>query len=203
MPLRVVGAGLPRTGTLSLKRALEQLLRGSCYHMHEVFEHLDHVPVWRQAVRGPLPDWETFLAGYVAAVDWPAAAFWRELSEANPDAVVLLSLRDPKTWWESADQTILPAARHEQPPDLQEWQRLFQDLLRDRWSQTDGWNDKGAAIAAYERHNAEVRSTVSPDRLVEWRTGDGWTALCRALELPTPDEPFPHVNTRAEWLKQD
>jgi hypothetical protein len=201
--LRVVGAALPRTGTLSLKRALERLLGGSCYHMHEVFEHLDHVPVWREALKGHLPDWHVFLAGYVATVDWPAAAFWRELSEANPEALVLLSVRDPETWWESADQTILTAARHEQPPDLQEWQELFHDLLRYRFDQTDPWTDREAALAAYRGHDAEVRSTVQPDRLVEWRTGEGWGPICRALRLPIPDEPFPHANTRAEWTKDD
>ena len=107
MSLRVVGAGLPRTGTRSLQVALGQLLGGPCYHMVEVFEHLEHVPTWRDAVRGQPPDWNDFLSEYDAAVDWPASAFWRELADANPDALIVLSVRDDgATWWRSADQTI-------------------------------------------------------------------------------------------------
>ena len=79
MTLRVVGAGLGRTGTHSLKLALEQLLGGPCYHMVEVLGRPDQAAVWSRAARGEEPDWTTFLAGYEATVDWPAASFWREL----------------------------------------------------------------------------------------------------------------------------
>src|SRR3954463_2967084 len=91
--LRVVGAGLGRTGTASLKMALERLLAGPCYHMKEVFEHLDHVPIWHAAIRGEAVDWSSVLDGYLAIVDWPGAACWRSLAAAHPDAVVLLSTR--------------------------------------------------------------------------------------------------------------
>src|SRR5690242_16311928 len=94
MTLRVVGAGLGRTGTHSLKLALEQLLGAPCYHMAEVFEHPEHVPLWDQATRGEMPDWDALFDGYGAAVDWPMAAFWREIGEAYPDALILLSVRD-------------------------------------------------------------------------------------------------------------
>src|SRR5438132_13248585 len=111
--VRIVGAGLGRTGTMSLKIALERLLGAPCYHMIEVFEHPEHVPVWHAAVRGEPVDWDALFAGYVAAVDWPVAAFWREISAANPDAVVLLSVRDAAAWWQSADQTNREASRRE------------------------------------------------------------------------------------------
>src|ERR1700681_1618818 len=110
MTLQVVGAGLGRTGTHSLKVALEQLLGGPCYHMMEVFGRPDDIPVWHAAVNGDMPDWSEFLSEYRAAVDWPAAAFWREISAANPDAVVLLSSRDTDGWWTSADNTIFNVA---------------------------------------------------------------------------------------------
>src|SRR5439155_9959701 len=101
--LRVVGAGLGRTGTGSLKLALERLLGGPSYHMREVFGRPEHVPVWHAAVNGEVPDWDDFLADYVAAVDWPASSFWPELSEAFPEAVVLLSVRDPHAWFASVE----------------------------------------------------------------------------------------------------
>ena len=84
MTLRVVGAGLGRTGTHSLKLALEQLLGGPCYHMTETFGRPDDIPVWHAAVNGELPDWPTFLADYAATVDWPACAFWRRARRRVP-----------------------------------------------------------------------------------------------------------------------
>src|SRR5688572_13224161 len=102
MTLQVVGAGLGRTATKSLKIALEHVLAAPCYHMDEVFAHPGHIPAWHAAAQGRMPDWHTLLAGYHAVVDWPAAAFWPELSKAFPDALVLLSVRDPQSWWQSA-----------------------------------------------------------------------------------------------------
>ncbi|HSI71633.1 MAG TPA: sulfotransferase, partial [Fimbriimonas sp.] len=106
MALKVVGAGLGRTGTHSLKLGLEKLLGAPCYHMAEVFERPQDVPVWHQAALGNMPDWDKFLAGYAAEVDWPSSAFWDELSQAYPESLILLSVRDPESWWESASQTI-------------------------------------------------------------------------------------------------
>jgi len=191
MSVRVIGAGLPRTATRSLKAALEVLLGGRCYHMQDVFENLDHVPTWRRALAGEPPDWPEFFAGYLAAVDWPCSAFWPQLSAAFPDALVVLSTRvEPDTWWRSADRTILPGARREQPPDLLDWQRMFRELLAARL--TPDWADERAANDAYVRHNARVRAAAPPGRLLEWQATDGWAPLCRALRLPVPDLPFPH-----------
>jgi hypothetical protein len=200
MGLRVIGAGLPRTGTRSLKAALERLLGGACYHMQDVFENLDHVPTWRRALAGEPPEWTDFLRRYVASVDWPASAFWAQLAAANPTALVVLSLRDkPGSWWRSADRTILPGARSEQPADLRDWQAMFHELLRERL--TPQWEDPRAANEAYDRHVEQVRATAPAGRLLEWRASDGWAPLCRALQLPVPDEPFPHftgVHPRVE-----
>ena len=202
MSLRLVGAGFPRTGTRSLQIAVRQLLGGRCYHMDEVFSNLDHVPVWRAARRGETTDWDEFLGDYAAAVDWPASAFWRELAEANPEAPVVLSLRrDPATWWRSADATILQVARRTEYPQYGEWLDLFHELLR--WEIGEAWDDPARAMSAYERHNAAVRETVSRERLVEWQPHQGWEPICRALGLPVPTEPFPHVNTAEEWAREE
>ncbi len=200
MTLRVVGAGLGRTGTLSLKIALERLLGSPCYHMLEIFTHPEHIPAWHAAARGAMPDWHELLGGYAAAVDWPAAAYWPELSEAFPDSVVLLSVRDAQSWWQSADQTIFPALRNEPPAEpafMGEWHAMVQDLFAARFPNTI--DNASAAMAAFERHNARVRETVPPYRLIEWRPGDGWEPICAALGTSVPDESFPHRNSRAEW----
>lgn len=199
MTLRVVGAGLGRTGTHSLKVALERLLGAPCYHMLEVLAHPEHIAWWRQAIAGATPRWEDLLAGYAAAVDWPVAAFWDELSVAHPDAVVLLSVRDADSWWSSASHTIFDVQRREPPPDppFRELSEMVTALLTQRF--TPHWGDEHAAKAAYRRHNEQVRATVAPERLLEWRAGDGWAPICAALDLPVPDEPFPHVNTTSEF----
>ena len=197
MSLRVVGAGFPRTGTKSLQQALQQILGGPCYHMVEVFEHLEHVPAWRDALRGHPPDWNDFLADYVAAVDWPASAFWRELADASPDALIVLSVRDdPATWWRSADQTILTVTRRAEY-EHQEWLDFVHELLEARIGRP--WDDREKAMAAYERHNDDVRASVPPERLLQWNARQGWGPICDALGIPLPKESFPHVNSTEEW----
>jgi Sulfotransferase domain len=190
--LKVVGAGVGRTGTLSLKLALEQLLGGRCYHMLEVFEHPDHVPLWNEATAGSLEDWDAIFGDYVAAVDWPVASFWPETSAAYPDALVVLSVRDPKEWFESASSTIFAIPWDDTVPML----AMAGAVIKSRF--TPDYLDETAAIAAFERHNAAVRAAVPPSRLLEWRPADGWAPICERLDLPVPDAPFPHANTRDE-----
>lgn len=196
--LRVVGAGLPRTGTRSLKEALERLLGGRCYHMSELFRHPEDLPAWRAALRGDELDWSSFPPDCVATVDWPSSAFWPELAAANPDAVIVLSTRTSAAeWWESCDATIFPVLRKEEYPEYEDWLAMSKALLA-RELGAD-WDDRPAAEAFYERHNERVRREAPAGRLLDWRAADGWEPLCRALDLPVPDEPFPHTNTRAEW----
>jgi hypothetical protein len=198
MALRVVGAGLARTGTASLRQALQTLLGGACYHMSEVAPRPDHVAAWHEASLGNLPDWDKLFAGFDATVDWPASGFWRELSAAYPDALVLLSRREsPEVWWRSASRTVLQFAEQEAPPGQEPFWAMCLDFLRARF--TDRWRDAEAAMAAYARHNDAVRAEVPPERLLEWLPGDGWAPLCAALGVPIPDEPFSHLNTTAEF----
>jgi hypothetical protein len=201
MTLQVVGAGLGRTGTHSLKAALEQLLGGPCYHMVEVFGRPDDIPVWHAAVNGDMPDWNVFLSDYRAAVDWPASAFWRELADANPDAVVLLSTRSSAdAWWKSANDTIFQISQRDIPPDdniFGAQMAMATDMLTNTF--TTNWTDEAEAKRAYDAHNAAVRAAADPARLVDWHPGDGWEPICAALSLPVPDAPFPHVNSTADF----
>jgi hypothetical protein len=192
--LRVIGAGLGRTGTLSLKLALEELLGAPCYHMRELLAHPDHVRVWHGAALGVLPNWQAFFAGYAAAVDSPVAYFWEELIATFPEALVVLSVRDSEDWWRSASQTIYSSDRLQKTP---EWLAMRQALYTSRW--ITNVQDRELAIRAFEAHNAQVRRTVPAHRLLIWQPGDGWEPICRALQLAIPDAPFPHANTRAEW----
>jgi hypothetical protein len=196
MKLRVVGAGVGRTGTESLKQALERLLGGPCYHMLEVIQRPQMFAYWSAAARGEPVDWDEVFAGYVACVDWPAAAWWPEISAAYPDALVLLSVRSsPDVWFRSASDTIfkhLGAAGGPVPPGFAENADALMGMMK-RF--TLDVNNPDAAKAAYEAHNQKVRDTVPPERLLEWEPGDGWEPICARLGLAVPDEPFPHVNT--------
>jgi hypothetical protein len=199
MTLQVVGAGLPRTATSSLSRALEHLLGGRCYHMSVIPGHPFNLGEgWNTALAGGAPDWNQVFEGFVAAVDWPASAFWRELSNAYPDALMLLSTRDSaQTWWESMNATVLPATRMALAPDWNEGSHLV-DLF-ERFTGTKQWDNPDVLKAAYDRHNAEVRATIPSHRLVDWRAAQGWEPICRALNLPVPDFPFPWTNRREDW----
>ncbi len=201
MELRVVGVGLGRTGTHSLKLALEQLLGAPCHHMIEILEHPEQMEQWVAAVNGQ-PAWDRIYQGYVATVDWPGAGFWRELVAEYPNAVVLLSQRtNSDAWWASAQSTIFELFNRPAPDDpafapMAEWLDTVRAVLaRNGVDPTDGAVSK----QAYEAHLAAVRREVPAERLVEWTTGDGWAPLCRALELPEPMDPFPHVNTTEEF----
>jgi len=197
MTIQVVGAGVGRTGTHSLKVALEQLLGGPCYHMIEVFGRPDDIPVWHAAVKGDMPNWNDFLTDYRAAVDWPACAFWREILAENPDAVVLLSSRDADGWWTSANNTIFQVVAHATDPAMRAQMDMATDMLSMRF--TTNWKDEKEAKLAFERHNADVRASVPADRLIDWHPGDGWEPICAALGLPVPSEPFPHLNSTEEF----
>jgi len=197
MALKVVGAGLGRTGTHSLKLALQTLLGAPCYYMVEVFEHPEHVPVWHAAAKGEKVDWKALMSGYAAAVDWPASAFWPELSAANPDALVLLSVRDPEKWWQSTQNTIFNAINNSRQAEMKEWFDMVVAMFEARF--TTDLHNRDACVPAYERHNADVIARVPADRLLVWTATDGWEPICNALGLPIPAEPFPLTNTTEEF----
>ncbi|HEY1615490.1 MAG TPA: sulfotransferase [Rhizomicrobium sp.] len=195
MTLRVIGAGFGRTGTASLKVALEKLLGTPCYHMVEVFQHPDHVALWHQAALGNMPDWNRLFDGFGSAVDFPASAFWPEISQAFPDALVLLSVRDPEQWWQSARETIM--GPHDGPYISDAWRAMVQAMFARLWGGRP--LDHESSIAVFEENTARVMREVARERLLVWDAREGWEPICRALDLPVPDEPFPRTNTREDW----
>lgn len=192
MALKVIGAGLGRTGTLSLKFALERLGFGPCYHMINVLqsdEREKRVAHWNAVTTGDPPGWAAVFDGFQATVDWPACNYYRELMTEWPDAKVILSCRDDaERWYASTQATIFAVAEH--PPFVA---RLTTDVLG------DDLHDRAACIAAYERHNAAVVAHVAPANLLVFRPDDGWGPLCAFLDVPAPEEPFPHVNTTEQF----
>lgn len=202
MGLRVIGAGYGRTGTASLKLALERLGFGPCHHMSEVLPNPERVALWTRIGAGEAESdpglWDRAFAGYAATVDWPSCTHWRALMRRYPDAKVILSRRDAGKWFESVNETILKpevnAALASTPmgPMLEGniW-RLFDGRLADREHMT----------ACFERHCAEVIAGVPADRLLVFEARDGWAPLCGFLGADIPDEPYPHVNTKEETAR--
>ena len=168
MSLEVIGAGFGRTGTLSLKLALEQLGAGPCYHMNDVFSHPGHAQAWRDAFRTGTAHWESLLDGYRSAVDWPSAHFWQALLRAWPQARVILTVRDPQAWYRSISTTIFPAQRRPLPEtDHPHYAQLVMPRELILHGTFSGIEDREHVLGVYEAHNAAVRAGVPADQLLE------------------------------------
>jgi hypothetical protein len=193
--LKVIGSGLGRTGTASLKLALEQLGFGPCHHMKEVLDHPETVPLWVKAFEEK-PDWDAIFRGYGSAVDAPTCKFWRELSAYYPEAKVVHTARDPDEWFNSTQASVFaPDAfgLNPTPP----YRRFFE--LNLRVYTEGGIHDRAFMTGHLRRHNAEVAQTIPKHRLLVYEIGQGWGPLCAFLGVPTPEAPFPLTNTREEY----
>jgi hypothetical protein len=206
-PMKVIGAGLPRTATLTQKIALEILGYAPCYHMVDVLSDLSRVPQWAEAFEG-VTDWAQIFAGYQATVDWPSSFFYRKLIDVYPQAKVLLSVRPSAEWARSMSRTIwdvlygdnlvrdLSSARSRVEPGWRDYTELMTAMCERSGllPGTAGEPDEAALARAFERYNDEVRQTVPADRLLVWSPADGWEPLCEFLDGTMPQAPLPRVN---------
>ncbi len=205
MSLQVIGAGFGRTGTMSLKAALETLGFGPCYHMAEVFASPDRVDTWQRVMAGGSIDWDAVFSGYGSTVDWPGCTWWRELSAHYPDAKVLLSVRSSESWHRSACNTIYHTMTMETPEGWPPESRRVQDFARELvLERTFGGAllDAERAIAIYEEHNQAVKDVIPADRLIVYEMGSGWEPLCKALGVAVPDIEFPKTNATPEYRER-
>src|SRR5262249_47166101 len=194
------GAGFGRTGTLSLKSALEKIGFGPCYHMLEVFSRPEHVKMWHQAAFGHPVDWDRLFEGFFSTVDWPGWRWWRELAERYPEGKVLLGGGPAEAWYKSMTDTIYQPMKLPVREDLPELARLQSEMVRKAILTDvfdDRFEDKDHAIAAFNRNIEEVRRAIPPSRLLEFDVREGWEPLCRFLGVPVPADPFPRLNDTA------
>jgi hypothetical protein len=209
--MKVIGAGLPRTATLTQKMALELLGFGPCYHMVNVLADLDQATLWQQALAGE-PQWDQIFDGMESTVDWPGGYFCKQLADFYPEAKVLLSVRDPEPWAQSIRDTVwgvrhgeslmrlLSSAQAHVNPDWAAFLQMLDALL---------WKGDGTFAAGHAttedlsegmlRHNAEVTASIPADRLLVWSVTDGWEPLCEFLEVPVPEIAMPHLNDQTEF----
>ncbi|MGB0385024.1 MAG: sulfotransferase family protein [Ardenticatenaceae bacterium] len=205
--MKLIGAGFGRTGTLSIKHALEELGFGPCYHMIEVLENVEHIKLWQAIVDGQPANWQTIFGNYQATVDAPGCLYYKELMAQYPDAKVLLSVRDPERWYESVMRTVYQISLlprwMEWLPKLGPFLRLTRMMLRDGSGATQGrFEERELIIEEFKRHNAEVQRIVPAEKLLVYSVKEGWEPLCHFLGVPVPDKPFPHVNDRAEMQQR-
>ena len=212
--MKLIGAGMPRTGTLTQKVALEMLGLGPCYHMVDVLADLDQAKLWQRALDGEAP-WGQIFGDFDSTVDWPGGYFYRELMDVYPEAKVLLSVRDPLAWERSMRETVW-AVRHgeslvrllssAQAHVNPQWRGFLEMIDRLVWEGegtfASGHAEPQQLIDTMIRHNREVEENVPPERLLVWRVEEGWGRLCKFLEVPVPQQPFPHVNDRTEFLNR-
>ena len=200
MALKVIGAGYGRTGTMSLKLALEQLGFGPCHHMVEVFAHPEQIPLWTAAAEGR-PEWDKLMEGYVSAVDWPTATFYKELADHYPDAKVILTERSPESWFKSTQATIFAqfgANRRGSAGGAPEaWVEMVMKVVGDLFDRRMDDHDK--LISVFKAHNVRVREVIAPERLLVYEVAQGWEPLCRFLGVPVPTGPMPKVNSTEEF----
>jgi len=200
MTLKVIGAGLGRTGTLSLKLALEHVGLGPCYHMSEMIAQLrSHLPLWIESAKGN-PQWDTIFAGYQSTTDYPGCMFWRDLVAKYPDAKVILSTREAERWFESGAATVFSAphrARFEGNPMMAEFFKLtvFDDL-------ENRLGNREKMVEYFNTWNQAVIDEVPAEKLLVHRSADGWEPLCDFLGVPVPAEPYPRVNSREEMTER-
>lgn len=196
--LTVVGASFGRTGTTSVRKALEHLGFGPCHYMRHLAVNDRHAADWLRVAQGEPPDFGTLLGGFAATIAWPASCYWRELAAANPSAKVLLIRRDPADWYASVARTLY-RTRPKTPRG--DYDRVIEELI---WNGVfDGrFTDPHHAMNVYREHYRTVRDEISSDRLVEVDPTRGWPPLCEALGVPVPEQTFPHANSTGEYLER-
>lgn len=197
MALKVIGAGLGRTGTLSMKLALEHLGFGPCYHMLEIMgDARKRLPQWIEVVRGR-PDWDAIFDGYQSSVDYPTCYFWREQAAHYPEAKVILTTRDAEGWFESVNRTIMSPGSVASMRAGPFAEFMEGTVLKDFGERT---NDREFMVDYFRRWEQSVIDEVAPERLLVHRPGDGWEPLCAFLEAPVPQQPYPRVNSSEDML---
>ena len=204
MTLEVIGVGFGRTGTTSLRLALEELGFGPCYSMAELNRHPEHASAWVSAAGGQIIDWSVLFDGYKAAVGWPVAAFWDILAAANPQARILLTVREPKSWYQSVRRTIYENLAGNQPenPGALAIYDVGRAVVLEQTFQGK-FEHEETALEIYCRHNARVRAEVLSERLLEYDASAGWAPLSKFLGVEVPKIPFPHANAREEFPRFD
>ncbi len=204
MTLEIIGPGFGRTGTNSLKVALEHLGFGPAHHMFEVRDNPEQLSAWEALAAGGSGDWDAIFRGYCSQVDWPGARYWRELAAYYPDARVVLTVRDADAWFDSVEATIARflAGRGTYDAHLNgvadmAYKLIAAGIFDERMS------DRAHATAVFDAHIAEVQATIPASRLLTFDVQQGWEPLCAFVGCPVPKISFPRLNSSKQFLNDE
>ena len=208
MTIKVIGAGFGRTGTASVRTALEKLGFDKCYHMYEIINNQSRAKTWHYASSGKYVNWDNVFDGYQAMVDWPSCTFYKELIEKYPEAIVILTIRDPDEWYKSTYETIYSLSK-----TIPKWLTWFSPTARSMkgmlfsiiWDGTfhGKFEDKEYAKTVFKQHIDDVKRTVSQEKLLIYKVTEGWRPLCEFLKVKVPEgEPFPRINDLEDFQKK-
>lgn len=203
MGLKVIGAGFGRTGTNSLKLALEELGFGPCHHMHEISNNPSLLPDWVAAANGESVNWGEVFENFGSQVDWPGARYWRELADYFPDAKVVLSVRDPEKWYASIMNTIAVSFRTRREIGDVDRMALLEMAYETVGKQifNERLDDCDYAIRVFNDHISQVQKEIASNRLLTFNSEEGWEPLCKFLKVPVPDTDFPNINSSKQYQK--
>ena len=212
MPLKIIGVGFGRTGTLSLKTALQELGFGPCYHMEDMFRNEDDVDSWLKALKGDKVDWQQLFSDYQSSVDFPGCVYFEQLATAFPDAQFILTVRDPEKWYESAYRTIFTARPRVSSilkvlvslPFSKKARKIFRCALHNKGLLFDGVfkcgvKNRDEVMEVFNHHNKAVKAAIPEEKLLIYEVKEGWGPLCEFLGVPVPETEFPRINQSEDF----
>lgn len=193
--MKLINAGFGRTGTTSLKAALERLGFGPVFHSTDLIVNSGQLDIWERALQGETIDWRAFFEPYEVA-DWPVGLVYRDVIRAHPEAKVMVSVRDPEGWVESITSQFQQIRSLKLPvPRLKRMKRILETYAVN--GLFEGRMDDRAFMAEFfERHTEAVKAFVGSDNLLVYSVKEGWDPLCTFLGVEAPEEPFPRLNER-------
>ena len=217
--LKVIGIGFPRTGTNTLRVALNMLGFGPCYHFWEYAAHPDHanmVKFWANVeslVASNEPNriqWEAFFTkyDYESGCDQPLSVYWRELMAAYPNGKFILTVRDPYKWYQSYAKTCVKSWNLERwilsyiCPHFITHTKCLNRFLKDNNIDVDNFKEK-EAVKSFNAFIERVKDEIKDEsRLLIYDVSDGWQPLCQFLDVEIPkDKEFPVTNNQANYAK--
>ncbi|CAI2731956.1 unnamed protein product [Schistosoma spindalis] len=218
--LSVIGAGLPRTGTLSMKKALEIIYTQPCYHGYELVTRKQcDIPRWQMLVDEVRTTrreekihkyLSEILTGYGSVVNTHACWLYKEMMTLYPNAKVVLTVRDKNDWLTSFRQVIMPKSDGPRRKQFEEAKRrsgipldldkLATDSFKLAFQKNDiDFDDDAMLLECYEEHIKTLQENIPSTRLLVHRLGDGWEPLCRFLNVDIPvNIPYPEAGKQSD-----
>ena len=199
--MKVICAGLAKTGTKSITKALRHLGYEVYDWEEQIFYFMDQwIDVFQNGVA---PDVKYIYQNADAVVDVPGVFFWEEILEAFPDCKVILSERNEDSWVESWVNQLKALDNTKSvflkilSPTMRKFSRIGRASVRALYGSRET-TPTYVFRKRYRMHNHRVRSLAPPSKLLLYDVKQGWKPLCDFLGCEVPTVAFPHENVKGE-----